>query len=209
MPEEGYVYIVQGVDTQYVKVGKSTNPLERIKTLEHGLPFPLCILLIRRVADMETEEKHLLGIYASYRTRGEWFSLPPEQLDRLLAPRHASNAIRAQDHEEGLVNRGGYTHEEMVSMLEHCICNILQDEQRPCAYSRAHAQFFRQANSLPLKAPALIDMYEYAWECLVARGVILETDARDCEPTYVLQDHTDSGPLRPIVPQTKPNQEAA
>lgn len=84
MPEEGYIYIVQGVDTQYVKVGKSTNPLERIKTLEQGLPFPLRILLIRRVADMDREEKVLLHDCEPYRTRGEWCALSPTHIAMML-----------------------------------------------------------------------------------------------------------------------------
>ena len=82
MPEAGYVYIVHGVGTNYIKIGKSSNPLQRLQTLEQNSPFPLRLISIQIVADMDAAEQDLHERYAPYLSRGEWFALPPH----LLAP---------------------------------------------------------------------------------------------------------------------------
>jgi hypothetical protein len=80
MPQAGYVYIVHGVGTNFIKIGKSTNFLARLETLENGVPFALEILSVQLVYDTDKAEQDLLTRYARYRTRGEWFALPPELL---------------------------------------------------------------------------------------------------------------------------------
>ena len=80
MPQAGYVYIVHGVGTTFIKVGKSSNFLSRLEMLENGVPFGLQILSVQLVYDVDKAEQALLQRYARYRTRGEWFALPPELL---------------------------------------------------------------------------------------------------------------------------------
>jgi hypothetical protein len=80
MPQAGYVYIVHGVGTSFIKVGKSANFLSRLEMLENGVPFALEILSVELVYDVDKAEQALLQRYARYHTRGEWFALPEELL---------------------------------------------------------------------------------------------------------------------------------
>ena len=80
MPQAGYVYILHGIGTNFIKIGKSTNFLSRLEMLENGVPFALEILSVQLVYDADKAEQALLQRYARYRTRGEWFALPPELL---------------------------------------------------------------------------------------------------------------------------------
>lgn len=78
----GYVYIVHGTGTVYIKIGKTTNLFTRLQHLSQGVPFPLVLLAADFVADMDMTEKTLHTKYAAYRTRGEWFALPEAMLAR-------------------------------------------------------------------------------------------------------------------------------
>ena len=81
MPQAGYVYIVHGIGTNYIKVGKTTNVMGRLRALNQHAPFPLRLLSVRLVADMDAEEARLLTYYRPYRTQGEWAALPPDLLN--------------------------------------------------------------------------------------------------------------------------------
>ena len=82
MPQAGYVYIVHGVDTSYVKVGKTTNIVKRLLALGQGVPFQLQLLYTELVNDMDEGERTLQKRYASFHTRGEWFELPIDILQQ-------------------------------------------------------------------------------------------------------------------------------
>jgi nitroreductase len=80
MPQSGYIYIVHGVGTNFIKMGKTTNFPKRFQALQQVSPFPLRILSVQCVFDMDKEEKHLLIRYGAYRTRGEWAAVPEDVL---------------------------------------------------------------------------------------------------------------------------------
>lgn len=91
MAQAGYVYIVHGQGTNYIKIGKTTNILKRLKDLQHGVPFPLQLISAQLVRDMDEEEARLLKKYQCFQTRGEWCLLPQDALvewplDVLLQP---------------------------------------------------------------------------------------------------------------------------
>jgi hypothetical protein len=96
MSQPGYVYIIRGVGTAYIKVGKTTSLERRLRDLAHSVPFKIALLYAHLVHDMDREEQRLKALYAPFRTRGEWFELPTEALTawpdiheevRLIAPR--------------------------------------------------------------------------------------------------------------------------
>jgi hypothetical protein len=76
MAQAGYVYVVHGVGTNFIKIGKSANFLSRLESIENGVPFAMQILSVQLVHDADKAEQDLLQRYAQYRTRGEWFALP-------------------------------------------------------------------------------------------------------------------------------------
>jgi Meiotically up-regulated gene 113 len=80
MSQPGYVYIIRGVGTAYIKVGKTTSLERRLRDLGHGVPFKIALLYAHLVHDMDREEQRLKALYAPFRTRGEWFEFPAEAL---------------------------------------------------------------------------------------------------------------------------------
>jgi hypothetical protein len=82
MSEVGYVYVIYGQGTNYIKIGKTTNILKRLRVLQNGVPFPLQLISVQLVADMDAEERRLLDEYQCFHTRGEWFVMPDDFLQR-------------------------------------------------------------------------------------------------------------------------------
>ena len=80
MTHAGYVYIVHGIGTHYIRVGTTTDIERRLRQVREGLPFRVRILLLELVHDMESAERLLKARYGAFRTRGAWFELSDEAL---------------------------------------------------------------------------------------------------------------------------------
>lgn len=106
MPQPGYVYIVHGVGTNFVKVGKSKNIMKRLQEIAQGVPFPLQILSIALVADMDTAERTLLTLYREYKAQGEWFALPPDLLAQWPVEAQVKPAIALREGYEATPRKG-------------------------------------------------------------------------------------------------------
>lgn len=81
----GDVYIIKVGD--YIKIGRSTNALNRFKQYESFPPFTIDILLHERVIDYKFYERALQNYLIEYQIKGEWFDLPkytPDYKDILL-----------------------------------------------------------------------------------------------------------------------------
>ena len=66
-----HLYFIQMDETGYIKIGRSKNPQQRLKTLQTGCPKRLrLILVLERNGHREAEFHQLLG---RWRTLGEWF----------------------------------------------------------------------------------------------------------------------------------------
>jgi len=82
MPQAGYVYIMHGIGTDIIKVGKTTNILKRLQTINQGVPFSMQLLYVELMHDMDLGETALKTKYRIYNLKGEWFKLPPELLSQ-------------------------------------------------------------------------------------------------------------------------------
>ena len=78
--QPGYVYIVHGIGTAYIKVGKTTNILKRLQQINNGVPFPIRLLYAELVQDMDTMEHAIKSRYIAFHVHGEWCELSPEAL---------------------------------------------------------------------------------------------------------------------------------
>jgi hypothetical protein len=76
----GYVYIVHGIGTNYVKVGRTAELAHRLRDIGAGVPFPIRVLFVELVHDMEKEEALLKLRFQAFHVRGEWFELDAETL---------------------------------------------------------------------------------------------------------------------------------
>ena len=61
MAQPGYVYIIHGIGTSYIKVGRTTDIQNRLDQLSQQVPFRLRVLYVELVHDMENMERALQG----------------------------------------------------------------------------------------------------------------------------------------------------
>lgn len=82
MPMGNLVYAIEG-PMGHVKIGTTMNLPARVKELQTGSPVPLRVLAACP-GDIRLESA-LHAKYARYRLSGEWFALPQDELQALLA----------------------------------------------------------------------------------------------------------------------------
>lgn len=88
---DGYVYILQS--GQHYKIGKTKSVDQRVAQISPKTPMPIKLLHSIACDDMSWAETQLHRHFASYRTNGEWFLLPQDQLTWLLSLKTISRAI--------------------------------------------------------------------------------------------------------------------
>ena len=121
MSQAGYVYIIHGRGTCYIKIGQTTNVFKRLQELQQGVPFTLQLISVQLVEDMNTAETELFEQYEAYRSRGEWFALPPTLLSQW--PLEAGLAPIAPEREAPthLVRQRFFTYEgeQLLALFKH------------------------------------------------------------------------------------------
>ncbi|NEQ64768.1 MAG: GIY-YIG nuclease family protein [Symploca sp. SIO2D2] len=70
---EGYIYLFHAVGTNRYKIGRSVNPISRLKTVERQSPYPLKIIDSFWSPDAIADEQGLHENFQKYRVHGEWF----------------------------------------------------------------------------------------------------------------------------------------
>ncbi len=78
----GYVYFVKSENGK-VKIGKTANIEERVRTLKRQIPFALSLEHYFETRDMKAVERMFHEKFAENRLEGEWFDLPVEILESL------------------------------------------------------------------------------------------------------------------------------
>ena len=79
-PKQGYVYLAEDQRNQYVKIGFSTKPSHREKTLQAEQP---AVDFIAVFPGTTQDERDLHVEFEQYRIRGEWFALPASTIETL------------------------------------------------------------------------------------------------------------------------------
>lgn len=77
----GYVYFIKTEKTNQVKIGYSSNPLERLKSLQTGNPEKL--ILIGQYPGTPTLEKALHAFFEDKRNQLEWFNFTAADIEAL------------------------------------------------------------------------------------------------------------------------------
>jgi len=81
--KEGYIYFIHC--RGYIKIGKSVEPENRLLALQGGNPFPLKILLLIDVPNMNKYEKAFHKHFTDYRIPStEWFIIKEKLLEFLI-----------------------------------------------------------------------------------------------------------------------------
>lgn len=79
---EGYVYILQS-DSGYYKIGRTTNPENRIKMFSVKMPFRVAFTLLIQTEDQYKLEGALHRRFKDKRQDGEWFALHSRDIETL------------------------------------------------------------------------------------------------------------------------------
>lgn len=74
-----YVYFIGNIEYKIVKIGFSSNPQNRLKSLQTGCPYKLKIL--KKIEGNSHLEKDYHKIFKDFNMEGEWFELRGELLD--------------------------------------------------------------------------------------------------------------------------------
>lgn len=81
------VYIIGNIDKGICKIGYSTNPYKRLKSIQTGCPYEVTVLrFYEGIGKME--EKLLHKKYKKYKMNGEWFRIDGGIKKELLNPKH-------------------------------------------------------------------------------------------------------------------------
>lgn len=77
----GYIYILKDIQISGLyKIGKTRNPVERMKAFGVQLPFAVELIHVIKCYSADEVERRLHSRFASKRERGEWFALSDEDV---------------------------------------------------------------------------------------------------------------------------------
>lgn len=81
---KGWIYFIQC--EQYVKIGITRGDIaKRLNIMQVNCPFPLAVLHSIYSVNVVEHEKLLHNMLCMYHHRGEWFALPLDKLQCVLA----------------------------------------------------------------------------------------------------------------------------
>jgi hypothetical protein len=76
----GYVYFIRSGETEFVKIGCTTQLAKRLKKLQASNPLPLKLLCSFPSPRPFEDEKMFHQLFAPMRTTGEWFRISPQDM---------------------------------------------------------------------------------------------------------------------------------
>lgn len=79
----GQIYLIRADQTDSVKIGFSVDHVKRIASIQTGCPHPL--ILVKWWLGSLQDERRLHSIFADRRLVGEWFRVPPSDLESVIA----------------------------------------------------------------------------------------------------------------------------
>lgn len=80
MSDRTLIYVIRH-EHGFVKIGKSNEPRQRLKSLQTACPYDLEIFTaITAIGDWHVIEQAIHDAYAEYRVGGEWFDLPEREV---------------------------------------------------------------------------------------------------------------------------------
>jgi len=83
--EQGYVYLIHAIGSDFYKIGKSVKPDRRILQISPVMPFKIQFVRVWPTNFMSKAEKYLHDLFMDERVNGEWFSFKEEELNSILA----------------------------------------------------------------------------------------------------------------------------
>lgn len=79
------VYMLAASGGNFYKIGRTKCPKQRFSNLQTACPFDLILIAGIRTPSAILVESHYHDLLAEYRVKGEWFQLPDDVADQVLA----------------------------------------------------------------------------------------------------------------------------
>lgn len=80
---DGYVYVLKQIGGDYYKIGRTSNPDNRLETFNVKLPFMVQYEIVIKTDDMYLLERQLHSRFNAKWIEGEWFCLTPDDLEAI------------------------------------------------------------------------------------------------------------------------------
>lgn len=100
--KEGYIYLIRMHDSNYYKIGVSTNPEKRLKAIDSYLPMGIEILALNKVLNPFRLESEVIEMYKPQLIKNEWFILNTGQAKDIMINLHnaqVNESREAKTHE--------------------------------------------------------------------------------------------------------------
>ena len=88
---DGFLYFIKGENTNFYKIGVSSNPKRRICDIDSYLPFNLEILSIHYFKNVYDIEEKISKDLESKKIRREWYNLTIEEAKDIMIDLHNLN----------------------------------------------------------------------------------------------------------------------
>lgn len=84
--EQGYIYLIHAVGSNYYKIGKTKAPDRRLLQIAPQMPFTCKFIRVWHSNFMSLAEKYLHEMFKEFRVNGEWFEFSCKQLEEFFNP---------------------------------------------------------------------------------------------------------------------------
>lgn len=79
-----YLYLIKAGDTQYYKIGVTSDKTRRLSKLQSGSPFELKYVICTKKENAKSLEQAIHNELDVHHVRGEWFELTPLLVKRVI-----------------------------------------------------------------------------------------------------------------------------
>lgn len=80
----GYIYLIEEKSEGHIKIGRSKNLSNRLKTFNVKLPFKIDYIYSFKTPDCIYAERELHKHFGANRVNGEWFKLSPHWIELII-----------------------------------------------------------------------------------------------------------------------------
>jgi len=162
-----YVYIIQAVDTNLYKIGKSQKPYNRINNIKTACPYKINIKWFIEYDDKKEDvEKDLHNLFKESHQKGEWFEISNKELFEILKKNGYENRIVTKVHKFKNKNNVPKNHECFICKMRFDFPYLLARHQQRNRFCGA------MQNNIEHTQKVEIDLQKYKSRCKELRNAL-------------------------------------
>ena len=98
----GYIYFIKSENSNFYKLGVSSNPKRRLADIDSYLPFNLEILSLHYFLNVYDVEEYFQEKYSNYKIRREWYNLTTDEASNIMIELHNLNVKQDAKKEKSI-----------------------------------------------------------------------------------------------------------